>query len=170
MDGYATYIRTEVRFYNEIVPLLLQAQGSSGVLQKYLPIVHHADYNLDGLVYRRIHHRQMPSNPHPFQLQMMMMTKVKRTNCSKKREVTSSSNLSHHLTDTFTIHPSSRINRYCVSLPWLNYMPRHGATYHSCKPYPIVCQMREDPINYNFAIHKSWRTWLPRGNTFVDNL
>mmetsp|Transcript_42738 Transcript_42738/g.72926 ORF Transcript_42738/g.72926 Transcript_42738/m.72926 type:complete len:491 (-) Transcript_42738:881-2353(-) len=43
------YLRTEVRFYNEIVPLLL-AGDSSGVLQKYLPKVHHADYNLNGLV------------------------------------------------------------------------------------------------------------------------
>uniref|UniRef100_A0A7S4J0A3 Aminoglycoside phosphotransferase domain-containing protein n=1 Tax=Odontella aurita TaxID=265563 RepID=A0A7S4J0A3_9STRA len=41
------YLRTEVRFYNEIAPLLVE---SSSTLQKYLPVVHHSDYNLDGLV------------------------------------------------------------------------------------------------------------------------
>lgn len=52
------YLRTEVRFYNEIVPLLLlnnngeKNNDSEGcnTLQKHLPIVHHATYNLDGLI------------------------------------------------------------------------------------------------------------------------
>lgn len=43
------YLRTEVRFYNEIVPLLLLGNGEN-LLQKHLPKVHHADYNLVGLV------------------------------------------------------------------------------------------------------------------------
>jgi len=47
------YIRTEVRFYNEIAPLLL-ADRSGGAttttLRKHLPAVHHADYDLGGLV------------------------------------------------------------------------------------------------------------------------
>lgn len=52
------YLRTEVRFYNEIVPLLLAASSDNGndhgasaaPLQKYLPNVYHAAYDLDGLV------------------------------------------------------------------------------------------------------------------------
>ena len=48
------YLRTEVRFYNEIVPLLLLSScdddESGNTLRKYLPVVHHADYNLDGLI------------------------------------------------------------------------------------------------------------------------
>lgn len=41
------YLRTEVRFYNEIVPLLL---ATNGALQNYLPRVYHAECNLQGLV------------------------------------------------------------------------------------------------------------------------
>ena len=47
------YLRTEVRFYNEIVPLLLAEENntpSASPLHKHLPTVHHADYNLDGLI------------------------------------------------------------------------------------------------------------------------
>ena len=52
------YLRTEVRFYNEIVPLLLSScddddnddDDDGNTLRKYLPTVHHADYNLDGLI------------------------------------------------------------------------------------------------------------------------
>ena len=46
------YLRTEVRFYNEIVPLLLASNSddNEAPLKKYLPTVHHADYNLEGLV------------------------------------------------------------------------------------------------------------------------
>ena len=41
------YLRTEVRFYNEFVPLLHAADSS---LADMIPKCHHADYNLDGLV------------------------------------------------------------------------------------------------------------------------
>ena len=46
------YLRTEVRFYNEIVPLLLLANDNNdgASLRNYLPNVHHADYDLEGLV------------------------------------------------------------------------------------------------------------------------
>ena len=51
------YLRTEVRFYNEIVPLLLLSScdyndddDGNNTVGKYLPTVHHADYNLDGLI------------------------------------------------------------------------------------------------------------------------
>ena len=47
------YLRTEVRFYNEIVPLLLAEENntpSASPLHKHLPTIHHADYNLDGLI------------------------------------------------------------------------------------------------------------------------
>ncbi|KAL7538183.1 hypothetical protein ACHAXR_008339 [Thalassiosira sp. AJA248-18] len=55
------YLRTEVRFYNEVVPLLLapsddddvgdgNSNNDNNVLQRYLPKVHHADYNLHGLI------------------------------------------------------------------------------------------------------------------------
>jgi len=47
------YLRTEVRFYNEIVPLLLAEENntpSASPLHKHLPTVHHAEYNLDGLI------------------------------------------------------------------------------------------------------------------------
>lgn len=42
-----------MRFYNEIVPLLLASNSddnNEAPLKKYLPTVHHADYNLEGLV------------------------------------------------------------------------------------------------------------------------
>lgn len=42
------YLRTEVRFYNEIAPLLVAS--SSGALDRHLPVVHHAHYDLGGLV------------------------------------------------------------------------------------------------------------------------
>ena len=41
------YLRTEVRFYNEVVPLLSIGGTSLG---SYLPKVHHAEYDLSGLV------------------------------------------------------------------------------------------------------------------------
>ena len=55
------YLRTEVRFYNEIVPLLLATHNGSNnngngvlttasTLHNHLPVVHHADYDLTGLV------------------------------------------------------------------------------------------------------------------------
>ncbi|KAL7532288.1 hypothetical protein ACHAWF_004075 [Thalassiosira exigua] len=57
------YLRTEVRFYNEVVPLLLSEKNSKGdsnsdgnnntekaALHKHIPMVYHADYDLGGLV------------------------------------------------------------------------------------------------------------------------
>ena len=47
------YLRTEVRFYNDIVPLLLGGQeneGSLSSLSSMIPMCHHAEYNLEGLV------------------------------------------------------------------------------------------------------------------------
>eukprot|EP00585_Thalassiosira_rotula_P004600 CAMPEP_0196134958 /NCGR_PEP_ID=MMETSP0910-20130528/3749_1 /TAXON_ID=49265 /ORGANISM="Thalassiosira rotula, Strain GSO102" /LENGTH=560 /DNA_ID=CAMNT_0041395019 /DNA_START=62 /DNA_END=1744 /DNA_ORIENTATION=- len=63
------YLRTEVRFYNEIAPLLLAANDGSNnhddddddddeddvatrttTLRNHLPVVHHADYDLTGLI------------------------------------------------------------------------------------------------------------------------
>mmetsp|Transcript_8932 Transcript_8932/g.12980 ORF Transcript_8932/g.12980 Transcript_8932/m.12980 type:complete len:483 (+) Transcript_8932:105-1553(+) len=42
------YLRTEVRFYNEIVPLLLASNND--ILQKQIPKCHHAAYDLNDLV------------------------------------------------------------------------------------------------------------------------
>jgi len=51
------YLRTEVRFYNKIVPMLLALNpssndnGNSGSnLRNHLPTVHLAEYDLDGLI------------------------------------------------------------------------------------------------------------------------
>ncbi|KAL3800814.1 hypothetical protein HJC23_001651 [Cyclotella cryptica] len=49
------YLRTEVRFYNEIVPLLLgedvtNEECSSSTLRSMIPTCHHAEYDLKGLV------------------------------------------------------------------------------------------------------------------------
>ena len=43
------YLRTEVRFYNEFVPLLV-GEGDDLGLRDMIPICHHADYDLEGLV------------------------------------------------------------------------------------------------------------------------
>jgi hypothetical protein len=52
------YLRTEVRFYNEIVPMLLalnpssndNGNGGGSKLRNHLPTVHLAEYDLDGLI------------------------------------------------------------------------------------------------------------------------
>jgi len=44
------YLRTEVRFYNEIVPLLLASNNDDDMLRRQIPNCFHATYDLSGLV------------------------------------------------------------------------------------------------------------------------
>ena len=44
------YLRTEVRFYNEIVPLLLASNDNDDMLRHQIPKCFHAQYDLSGLI------------------------------------------------------------------------------------------------------------------------